>query len=37
MTGRLVFDSNGEIVFEAGSFDFIDQNTDAFCNYMADP
>ena len=37
MTGRLVFDSNGELVFEAGQFDFINGNTAAFCSYLADP
>lgn len=37
MTGRLVFDSNGELVFQAGQFDFINGNTAAFCSYMADP
>jgi hypothetical protein len=37
MIGRLVFDSNGELVFTAGHFDFIDGNTATFCNYMADP
>lgn len=36
VTGRLVFDANG-LVFEAGPHDFRDQNTDAFCSYMAGP
>lgn len=35
-TGRLVF-ANGTLIFEAGPHAFIDQNTAAFCNYMADP
>jgi hypothetical protein len=35
-TGRLVFE-NGQLVFEAGPHDFRDQNTAAFCAYMADP
>jgi hypothetical protein len=36
MTGRLVF-SNDELVFEAGQQDFVDGNTAAFCDYLADP
>jgi hypothetical protein len=36
-TGRLVFDSNSDIVFQAGPQDFDDGNTAAFCNYLADP
>jgi hypothetical protein len=36
-TGRFVFDSNFNVVFEAGPHDFHDQNTAAFCSYMADP
>jgi hypothetical protein len=36
-TGRLVFDSNSDIVFEAGPHDFDDGNSAAFCNYLADP
>jgi hypothetical protein len=36
-TGRFVFDADGNVVFEAGPHDFHDQNTDAFCSYMADP
>jgi hypothetical protein len=37
VTGRLVRDGDGNVVFEAGPHDFHDQNTDAFCSYMADP
>jgi hypothetical protein len=36
-TGRLVFDGNGNLVFESGPHAFRDQNTAAFCDYMADP
>jgi hypothetical protein len=36
-TGRLVFDANGNLVFEAGPHAFRDQDTAAFCSYMADP
>jgi hypothetical protein len=36
-TGHLVFDSNSEIVFQAGPHDFENGNTAAFCSYMADP
>jgi hypothetical protein len=36
-TGRLAFDGDGNLVFEAGPHAFRDQNTDAFCSYMADP
>jgi hypothetical protein len=36
-TGRLVFDSNSDIVFVAGPNDFDTGNTTAFCNYLADP
>jgi hypothetical protein len=36
-TGRIVFDANFNIVFEAGPHDFADQNTAEFCSYMADP
>ena len=36
-TGRLVFDANGNLVFEAGPHAFRDQNTATFCSYMADP
>jgi hypothetical protein len=35
-TGRLVFDSNFDLIFEAGPHGFEDQNTAAFCNYLAD-
>ena len=35
-TGRLVFDSNFDLVFEAGPHAFEDENTAAFCNYLAD-
>ena len=31
-TGRLVFDANGNLVFEAGPHAFRDQNTADFCN-----
>jgi len=34
-TGRLVFDGDGNLIFEAGPHAFRDQNTEAFCNYMA--
>lgn len=36
-TGRLVFDSNFDLVFEAGPHDFENGNTAAFCNYLAGP
>lgn len=35
-TGRLVFDSNSDIVFQAGPHDFDDGSSAAFCNYLAD-
>lgn len=35
-TGRLVFDSNFDIVFQAGPQDIENGNTAAFCNYLAD-
>lgn len=35
-TGRLVFDSNFDVVFQAGPHDFDDGNSAAFCNYLAD-
>lgn len=35
-TGHLVFDSNFDLVFEAGPHAFEDENTVAFCNYLAD-
>jgi hypothetical protein len=35
-TGRLVFDSNFDVVFQAGPHDFEDGNSAAFCNYLAD-
>jgi hypothetical protein len=35
--GRLVFDGDGNLAFEAGPHDFRDHNTEAFCSYMADP
>jgi len=35
--GRRVFDANGDLIFIAGPHDFHDQNTAAFCSYMADP
>jgi len=34
-TGRLVFDGDGNLVFEAGPHAFRDRNTAAFCSYMA--
>ena len=36
-TGHVVFDSNFEVVFEAGPHAFDQGNTAAFCGYMADP
>jgi hypothetical protein len=35
--GRVVFDGNGNLVFEAGQQDFTVQDAAAFCAYMADP
>ena len=35
--GRVVFDGNGNLVFEAGQQDFTAQDAEAFCAYMLDP
>jgi hypothetical protein len=37
VVGRLVLDSDGNRTLAAGPKDFADQNTAAFCAYMADP
>jgi hypothetical protein len=37
-TGRLVFDGNGNLIFEAGLHALLDPNPwSRFCDYLADP
>src|SRR5262245_12138231 len=35
-TGRVVFDGEGNLIFEAGPHAFLDGDTAAFCDYLAD-
>jgi hypothetical protein len=37
VSGRMMFDAEGDLVFEAGPHDDLDNNLGRLCSYLAGP